>query len=409
MAEPTTRRDLLDAVDEPVLTALAAHATRLDVQLFLVGGPVRDLLAGRAPSDLDIASRATPAKFRSLLASFRYPGAHLSVFDVGEAHGTTGVYAAVGDKVTDIEHTTFRSESYTPGSRTPTIAHVDNLLDDLARRDFTVNAMALDLTDGTFWDPFDGADDLRAHRLRCPADPLDTFRDDPLRISRMVRFAAVRGLEPDRRTRAAAQLARRHMASLSAERIAAELDRIVTAGPQALARAGELCDQLELGPQVLASRNPGLLARTAPLLQTPSQLRALLAYSSSDPAGHLSMLRSTRRTTREVLSVIALLDGPAERLAHRARSAGQATTRTAAELAQALNHDNADTLGVLAALDALFTPLPITGQDVLATGRTGRDVGMALDMANDTLVATLRDTGAPPTRQQLLDVLRTGT
>ena len=394
------RHDLLALVREPVLHALSEHAHTRGVRLFLVGGPVRDLMSGRNPSDLDIASAATPQRFRDIMADFSHPGATVTVFDVGESHGTTGVHVVTAGKVLDIEHTTFRADSYSPRSRTPAVTLIEDLVEDLARRDFTVNAMALDLVDGTVWDPFNGAEDLRAHRLRCPGDPVRTFADDPLRVNRMVRFAAVRGLEPDRRTRAAAQLARHAMSSLSAERVAAELERIIAA-PGALARAAALCAQLELGPQVLNVDNPEAVAAAAGTLNTADELRTLLALVSGDPETFLERMRADRSTRRATLAVTGLLTHPGP-LAMRVRAVGPDCARTAASVAVAVGHRAADELERLAGLTELFAPLAITGDDIVAAGRSGPDVGRALVAATAALVQAAVEHRPAPTRDEQL-------
>src|SRR5207253_3931392 len=119
-----------------------------------------------------------------------------------------------------------RTEEYEPGSRKPTTKGTDELHPDLARRDFTINAMALDTASGEIHDPFGGRDDLAAGRLRTPLDPVRTFTDDPLRIMRLVRFSATKGLVPDSATLDAVAATRDGLAGISVERKRIELEKV---------------------------------------------------------------------------------------------------------------------------------------------------------------------------------------
>ena len=184
-------RELVDL--SPVLTRLGERFVAAGYEAHLVGGSVRDALlaanSGAAPSgDLDVTTSARPEQVLALLRGWAG-----STWNTGIEFGTVG---AEVDGVR-LEITTFRADRYDRQSRNPEVAWGDSLTDDLARRDFTVNAMAVSLgPDRTVTDPFGGLGDLLARRLRTPAAAVESFADDPLRMLRAVRFVAQLGLEP---------------------------------------------------------------------------------------------------------------------------------------------------------------------------------------------------------------------
>jgi poly(A) polymerase len=188
--------------------------------LALVGGPVRDAVLGRPSPDLDFTTDARPDDTERLLRLWSH--AH---WDIGKAYGTIG--ARRGE--TTVEVTTYRSERYRPDSRKPEVAFGDSLETDLRRRDFTVNAMAVQLPSLTFVDPHGGLEDLVAGRLRTPGTAEESFTDDPLRMMRAARFAAQLGLRPVIDVAAAmAELADR-ITIVAAERVRVELEKLILA------------------------------------------------------------------------------------------------------------------------------------------------------------------------------------
>ena len=150
-------------------------------ELYLVGGYVRDGLLGVAGLDADATTGARPKEIKHLL---RPHSEHL--WDVGERFGTIGARV----EGFEVEVTTYRSDLYTQGSRHPEVRFGDSLEEDLARRDFTINAVAADALTGVILDPFDGRRDLENGVIRAVGEPLDRMRDDPLRMLRAVRFGA---------------------------------------------------------------------------------------------------------------------------------------------------------------------------------------------------------------------------
>ena len=179
---------VLDEV-APLASAFAAAGHRL----YVVGGTVRDLLLGDASfttaDDIDLTTSARPDEIKACLN-----GVAEAVWTQGERFGTIG--ARIGDRVYEI--TTFRAESYTDDSRKPHVVYADDVETDLARRDFTVNAMALEVTSTApvLVDPHDGAIDLATKVLRTPLSPEESFSDDPLRMLRAARFITRLDLVP---------------------------------------------------------------------------------------------------------------------------------------------------------------------------------------------------------------------
>ena len=189
-------------------------------QLYLVGGTVRDALLERSSSDVDFTTDADP---RRVLEIVRAGGWDDGVWLQGARFGTVGVRK--GDFKLDI--TTFRSDSYREDSRKPEVIFGHSISEDLARRDFTVNAMAMRLPDGPFVDPHGGLGDLAAKRLRTPSSPAISFEDDPLRMLRAARFAAQRELAPTPETLAAVAERRQRLRIVSRERIRDELEKLL--------------------------------------------------------------------------------------------------------------------------------------------------------------------------------------
>jgi poly(A) polymerase len=187
-------------------------------ELALVGGPVRDIFLRRSVSDLDLTTDAPPDRVLEITADWAD-----ATWTVGIAFGTVGLRK--GNDILEI--TTYRSERYDRTSRKPAVQYGESLTDDLLRRDFTVNAMAVTLPAHKLIDPFGGLADLVDELLRTPAAPQDSFDDDPLRILRAARFVAELGFTPTAEVIAAmAELASR-LPIVSAERIAAEFTKLL--------------------------------------------------------------------------------------------------------------------------------------------------------------------------------------
>ena len=207
---------------EEIIHSLAHAYKEAGFRLALVGGPVRDAILGRLGNDLDFTTNARPAESTLLLK--RWADA---IWETGAAFGT--IAAKKGDVT--VEVTTYRSESYDPQSRKPDVDFGDSIEGDLARRDFTINAMALELT-GTcpeFIDLFDGASDLAKKILRTPGSAESSFSDDPLRMMRAARFVAQLDFSVDPEiVEAITEMADR-LTIISAERIRDEFTKTLMA------------------------------------------------------------------------------------------------------------------------------------------------------------------------------------
>lgn len=213
--------DLIDATTATAPTpALAAAFSCAGRSLYLVGGPVRDLLLGRKPSDLDFTTDARPPQIKHLL---KQAGAD-HIFAIGEKFGTIG--GVFGEEIVEI--TTYRAEEYAAGSRKPKVQFGDVLEGDLSRRDFTINAIALDVVTRGLVDPFGGRDDLKARQIRAVGVAEDRFAEDPLRLMRAVRLAAQLAFEIEPETKRALAACAESLGTISRERIAQELAKLLT-------------------------------------------------------------------------------------------------------------------------------------------------------------------------------------
>ncbi len=204
----------------PVVEDLAGRFAGAGRALALVGGSVRDALLGRLGSDLDLATDARPDQVLDLLRGWAD-----AVWDTGIAFGTVGA-ARGGFR---LEITTYRSDVYPSDSRKPQVSYGDSLVEDLRRRDFTVNALAVLLPERTFVDPFGGLPDLARRVLRTPGRPEESFADDPLRMLRAARFAAQLGFAVAPEVLAAIRAMAGTLAKVSRERVRDELTKLLCA------------------------------------------------------------------------------------------------------------------------------------------------------------------------------------
>lgn len=190
-------------------------------RIYLVGGIVRDLVLAdpnTQPSDIDLTTDALPADIKALVGPLAE-----ALWAQGERFGTIG--ATIDGRALEI--TTHRAEAYDPTSRKPMVSFGQDLDEDLSRRDFTINAMAIELPALTMHDPYGGVDDLKARLLRTPLSPDISFTDDPLRIMRAARFIARFHLTPSPELAAAANSLADRLSIVSVERVADELERLL--------------------------------------------------------------------------------------------------------------------------------------------------------------------------------------
>ncbi len=212
---------MVEMLDVPaVADELAARFAESGHLLHLVGGSVRDALLHRPAGDLDFTTDARPEAILEIVSGWAD-----AVWDTGIAFGTVGVRR--GDDLLEI--TTFRADTYDGASRNPEVRFGDDVLGDLVRRDFTVNAMAVELTgdDRRFVDPHGGLAALAQGVLDTPDAPERSFSDDPLRMLRAARFVSQLGLTPSDRVVAAMTSMAGELGRITAERVQAEFSKLM--------------------------------------------------------------------------------------------------------------------------------------------------------------------------------------
>lgn len=390
---------------------LAAVANATGTGCFLVGGSVRDLAAGRSPKDLDITSALTPAQFRERVVVLDESGAAMSVFDVGETHGTTGLaFVRPDGQRIDIEHTTHRAEHYEPGSRSPITTFGTDLRADLDRRDFTMNAVAINIVSGEVVDPHCGLADLKRGVLRTPLDPHTTFSEDPLRISRLIRFASTRGLVIDPDVGVAATSMSGRLGIVSAERKRDELCKVIAAGKQPLRSALDISQQLGVRADVFCGL--GDLAEPDDFDRlpkcSPDDLLAALAYRSSDAAGSLRSLKFTNHQSQTAMAAVAGV-GHLDTMHHERRLVLRRLGAPAMESANRISLGggrSVDRYGEMVTFlrsnDGFDTrPLPVDGRDAMTCGLSGKTIGAALKQVEKAMCSSPNIT-----RDECLRILR---
>jgi poly(A) polymerase len=202
----------------PLADELAERFADAGHRLYLVGGSVRDALLGRLSSDLDFTTDARPERILEIVRGWAD-----AIWETGIEFGTVGVTR----RGTTLEITTFRADSYDRVGRNPEVTFGDTIEGDLLRRDFTVNAMAIELTTKKFVDPHGGMEALAGRTLDTPATPAESFADDPLRMLRAARFVSQLGFTPAPRVVEAVTEMAGQLARITAERVQTELSKLL--------------------------------------------------------------------------------------------------------------------------------------------------------------------------------------
>jgi poly(A) polymerase len=210
---------------DSVMLELANLFADAGYEFAIVGGPVRDIIIDRPIHDLDFTTSAKPQEIIAVVSTWAD-----TVWDVGIEFGTVGVRR--GDFMAEI--TTYRHDVYASESRKPSVNFGDNLVDDLVRRDFTINSMAVMLPSFEFVDPFDGISDLSRKLIRTPREAELSFSDDPLRMMRAARFASVLNFKPVADVVIAATDMAERIEIVSAERVRDELSKLLLGNNPAL-------------------------------------------------------------------------------------------------------------------------------------------------------------------------------
>jgi len=209
----------------PVADDLGRRFQQAGFQLALVGGSVRDALLGRLGNDLDFTTDARPEQVLKIVRGWAD-----AIWEVGIAFGTVACRKADSQGATfQIEITTYRSEAYDRNSRKPEVSYGQTIEEDLVRRDFSVNAMAVVLPGIEFVDPYGGLGDLTRRVLRTPSTPEESFSDDPLRMMRAARFAAQLDFDVAPDVVSAMKAMAGRIEIVSAERVRDEFNKLVRA------------------------------------------------------------------------------------------------------------------------------------------------------------------------------------
>jgi len=298
----------VNALQELVVSEAGAIATAFSDagrSLYLVGGIVRDLHLDTPLDslDFDLTTDALPAEIKKLVDPLAS-----AVWTQGEKFGTIG--CQINDRPYEI--TTHRAESYTDDSRKPEVQFGNDVVVDLSRRDFTVNAMAIDLSNGELIDPFNGLQALNDRVLRTPIEPETSFADDPLRILRAARFIARYALMPGPDVTEAAKALIGRMSIVSTERIRDELDKLLMA-PQPSSGFAFLAD-VGAWPYVSSAIGVDSLESIgAAIDRSPVDvtLRRAILFShcpTGERRGQLDHLRYSNAESRELRLILAGLD-----------------------------------------------------------------------------------------------------
>lgn len=338
-------------------------------EAYMVGGCVRDALLGREPNDYDIATDASPEAVTGLFER---------TIPTGIRHGTVTVSYDGGL----CEVTTYRTDGeYSDHRRPDTVRFTRSLTEDLARRDFTINAMAMDAA-GRVTDPFGGRRDLGLGLVRCVGDPMERFSEDALRMFRAVRFSAQLGFEIDGGTLAALRLRAPLSRDVSAERVASELGLILASG-----RPDFVWLTVEYGlldGYVLPSSPPDVRAALGSL---PPGSR--WAYFCRDlerggcigsAGGFLSALRLDSRTIRTALGALEVMRSGSRDWKRLLRDYGR-------DAVLAAYPDEPGLKAVLTSGECYtLASLAINGDDLTALGYSGAELGRMLRSALDYVI-----------------------
>lgn len=353
-------------------------------ECYLVGGCVRDTLMGITPHDYDLTTSALPDEMKEVFATDR-------VIETGIAHGTLTVLS----DTSPVEITTYRIDGEYDDNRHPReVSFTRNLHDDLARRDFTVNAMAMS-RGGEIVDLYGGREDLQSRTIRCVGNPNKRFREDGLRIMRALRFAATLDFAVEERTALAAEQMCELLCGISVERINAELSKLMCGigAPVIFERFAEVLHTVlpEIPPDML--RQYSLLINDLPLNLTVRRaaLFSLTAHPLDTAKAVMTRLKCSNAERRATYSCVSLMmSPPTDRLgvAHFAAQMGYDLLSTALV---AMNRN--DILDISLSMQSENVPLNVTdlainGDSIISLGaRRGAEIG---DVLNALFTAVIK-------------------
>ena len=369
-------------------------------EAYLVGGSLRDLLLGQVPHDYDLATSAPPRRTADIFSE------EYRVIETGLKHGTVTVLS----EGKPVEITTFRIDgSYTDGRHPDAVSFTDRIVDDLSRRDFTVNAMAYRDKTGLL-DPFGGRADLTDRLLRAVGEPVRRFSEDALRILRAFRFSAQLGFVIEEATLEGIGRCKEGLERIAKERIAAEFLKLLCAKSPA--------------PALRAMRDGGVLpyvigdycpkeAIIDKLATMPAEDTARLGlfFADTDTARAAELLRGLRLSNKQIAGACAVLRGSAYEVrtpadARRLIAASGVWASMAVRAAVLLGNAEAEAIGWVEKNNApcQLSDLAISGRDLLAVGIRGKDVGKTL---LELLSAVMNDPSLNQ-KELLLEMIKKG-
>ncbi len=351
---------------------LMARYETIGEEVYLVGGSLRDLLLGITPHDYDLASSATPERTAALFSDLR-------VIETGIKHGTVTVLF----EGNPVEITTFRVDGGYADSRHPDrVTFTGQITEDLARRDFTVNAMAYHEKTGLV-DPFGGQADLSAKILRAVGDPNLRFREDALRIMRAFRFSAQLGFQIHKDTLQGCIDSKGKLTNIAKERIAAEFVRLLLSDfPYE-----SLCLMAESG--ILEFVLPNYVPKQSAIdriarMPREDVARLGLYFSDTDEQTAAQLLRELKCSNKQITGTCAVLRGSALPIespadARRLRALCGAYAPLAAHASVLLGHSPEEAIAWASApAPATIADLAVSGKDLMTLGLSGKEVGDTL-------------------------------
>lgn len=365
-------------------------------EAYIVGGCVRDSLLGRTPHDWDMTTSALPEQIKSALSGVR-------ILDTGIQHGTVTALTDQGE----VEITTYRVDgTYSDGRRPDSVSFTRSLREDLARRDFTINALAYAPNVGVV-DLFGGREDLQAGQIRCVGQPEQRFGEDALRIIRGLRFAATLGFSIEEKTAAAIRSLAPTLQRIAVERLQAELSRLLCAHPDPLFAAyPEVFQQLFRQPMQFLPVE-GVAARLH--LRLARLLAPLCAEDADAALEYLRYDNATRRAVRRLLAYQKTPLPPERPALRRLRGAlGSELAGDLLLLRQDLGEDmqlqQALLQKILADGDCCtIGELAVNGEDLLAAGiPAGKQLGNTLQWLLEQVITD----ALPNQRSCLLQAFR---
>ena len=350
-----------------VLSTLSAHG----YEAYIVGGSVRDMIIGKTPTDYDITTSATPEEIKAAFSGER-------IIETGIKHGTVTVMYGGNP----YEITTYRIDvGYSDNRHPDEVAFTASLNEDLARRDFTVNAMCID-KDGNLVDIFDGVGDIRRAVIRAVGNPVRRFSEDSLRILRALRFASTLGFSLDAATAEAAVSLADLLGNVSSERIYAELKKLI-GGIGAYDVITEFKDIIKV---ILPRANIVLGDKERFLSLSPKERLISLYASADDFANDMDALRADGRMRRLGMDVLAHIGADISTVSDALRLLSE-IDESAISLARIrryfLNDSSLDLLedALASGVPYKYKNLALSGADLTSLGYRGKEVGDALKTA----------------------------